>query len=116
MTPRLAWVLGDPAGIGPELVAKSLGAANMRGVCRAVIVGPMWLLQRGMRVAHVDASVALCDADRIGQLPASAVPVVDAGWPEQEFPYGVLSAAGGKLTIEMLRLAVDMARAKRVDG
>ena len=24
MRPRLAWVLGDPAGIGPELVAKSL--------------------------------------------------------------------------------------------
>ncbi|MBS1116982.1 MAG: hypothetical protein H6Q87_1366, partial [candidate division NC10 bacterium] len=49
MTPRLAWVLGDPAGIGPELVAKSLVAADTRRMCRPVIVGPMWLLQRGMR-------------------------------------------------------------------
>ncbi len=116
MTPRLAWVLGDPAGIGPELVAKSIVTAGTRALCRPVIVGPTWLLQRGMRVAHVNASVARCDADTIGQAPSGTVPVVDAGWPEQEFPYGVLSAAAGKLTIEMLRVAVDMARAKRVDG
>lgn len=116
MTPRLAWVLGDPAGIGPELVAKSLVAANTRGMCRPVIVGPMWLLQRGMRVAGVNATVARCDADKTDQVPAGTVPVVDSGWPEQEFPYGVLSAAAGKLTIEMLRAAMDMARAKRVDG
>jgi 4-hydroxythreonine-4-phosphate dehydrogenase len=116
MTPRLAWVLGDPAGIGPELVAKSLVAANTRAMCRPVIVGPTWLAQRGMRVAHVTASLARCDADKIGEVPAATVPVVDAGWPEQEFPYGVLSAAAGKLTIEMLRVAMDMARAKQVDG
>jgi 4-hydroxythreonine-4-phosphate dehydrogenase len=116
MTPRLAWVLGDPAGIGPELVAKSLVAASTRGVCRPVVVGPMWLLQRGMRVAQVAGSVARCDADKIGQAPAGTVPVVDVGWPEQEFPYGVLSAAAGKLTIEMLRVAMDMALAKQVDG
>jgi len=116
MTPRLAWVLGDPAGIGPELVAKSLVAANTRGMCRPVIVGPMWLLQRGMRVARANAAAARCDADKTDQAPAGTVPVVDAGWPEQEFPYGVLSAAAGKLTIEMLRVAMDMARAKRVDG
>ncbi len=116
MTPRLAWVLGDPAGIGPELVAKSLAAATTRALCRPVVVGPMWLLQRGMHVARVTTSVARCDAGTIGQAPAGAVPVVDAGWPEQEFPYGVLSAAAGTLTIEMLRVAVDMAQAKRVDG
>jgi 4-hydroxythreonine-4-phosphate dehydrogenase len=116
MLPRLAWVLGDPAGIGPELVAKSLVAANTRGMCRPVIVGPTWLAQRGMRVAQVTAPLARCDADRIAEVPAGTVPVVDAGWPEQDFPYGVLSAAAGKLTIEMLRVAMDMALAKQADG
>jgi 4-hydroxythreonine-4-phosphate dehydrogenase len=48
--------------------------------------------------------------------PADAVPVVDTGWPEQEFPYGVLSGGAGKLTIEMLRVAVDLALAQQVDG
>lgn len=116
MLPRLAWVVGDPAGIGPELVAKSLVAANTRGMCRPVVVGPMWLLQRGMRVARVTVPVARCDADKAGHVPANTLAVVDAGWPEQDFPYGVLSPAAGKLTIEMLRVAIDMARARQVDG
>jgi 4-hydroxythreonine-4-phosphate dehydrogenase len=116
MKPRLAWVLGDPAGIGPELVAKSLVNADVTGLCQPVVIGPLWLLQRGMGVARVNAPMTRCDADTIGQVPAGTVPVVDVGWPEQEFPYGVLSAAAGKLTIEMLRVAMDMARAKQVDG
>ena len=116
MKPRLAWVLGDPAGIGPELVAKSLVNADLGTVCRPVVVGPLWLLKRGTQVAKVNVRTARCDLDKSGELAPGTVPVVDTGWPEQEFPYGVLSAAAGKLTIEMLRVAVDMALAKQVDG
>lgn len=116
MQPRLAWVLGDPAGIGPELVAKSLAAADMRAICHPVVVGPMWLLARGMRVANIALAAAPCAAGKIGEAPPGTVPVVDVGWPERNFPWGVLGAAGGTLTIEMLRVAVDMARAKQVDG
>lgn len=37
---RLALTLGDPRGIGPEIVAKALDDANVRGVCDPVVVGP----------------------------------------------------------------------------
>jgi 4-hydroxythreonine-4-phosphate dehydrogenase len=38
--PRLALTLGDPRGIGPELVAKTLGADGVGGVADYVLVGP----------------------------------------------------------------------------
>ena len=116
MQPRLAWVLGDPAGIGPELVAKGLVEANVKTLCRPVVVGPRWLLERGLQVAGVEVKTACVDPARADAAPAGAVPVVDTGWPVQEYPYGVLSGAAGKLTIEMLRVAMDMALAKHVDG
>jgi 4-hydroxythreonine-4-phosphate dehydrogenase len=116
MKPRLAWVLGDPAGIGPELVAKSVVGADMLELCRPIVVGPLGLFERGVRVAKVNVPAVRVDAAHTETVPAGAVPVVDTGWPEQEFPYGVLSGAAGTLTIEMLRVAVDMARAKQVDG
>ena len=114
--PRLAWVLGDPAGIGPEIVAKTLADHAMEGVCRPVVVGPAWLLERGMRVAQVGLATRVGDAARAGDLPEGTIPVVDRGWPVADFPPGVLSAAGGRLCIEMLRAAVDMARAGAVDA
>ena len=38
--PRLAVTVGDPRGIGPEIVEKSLGRSDVRGRCDIVIVGP----------------------------------------------------------------------------
>jgi 4-hydroxythreonine-4-phosphate dehydrogenase len=116
MTPRLAWVLGDPAGIGPELVAKSLGSEGMNALCRPVVVGPMWLMERGRQAAKAACRLARVAPAALDAAPAGAVPVVDTGWPEQPHPYGVLSPAAGKLTIEMLRVAMDMALANQVDG
>jgi 4-hydroxythreonine-4-phosphate dehydrogenase len=40
MTTRLAVTLGDPRGIGPELVAKTLGADVVAGDVSLVLVGP----------------------------------------------------------------------------
>lgn len=38
--PRLAVTLGDPRGIGPEIVAKALADASVRAACEVVVVGP----------------------------------------------------------------------------
>jgi 4-hydroxythreonine-4-phosphate dehydrogenase len=37
---RLALTLGDPRGIGPEIVAKALADSEVRRVCEPVVVGP----------------------------------------------------------------------------
>ncbi|HEX6966461.1 MAG TPA: 4-hydroxythreonine-4-phosphate dehydrogenase PdxA [Gemmatimonadaceae bacterium] len=41
--PRLAVTLGDPRGIGPEIVAKALADARVREGCSLVLVGPSGL-------------------------------------------------------------------------
>jgi len=38
--PRLAVTLGDPRGIGAEVVRKALGDARVQAACRVLVVGP----------------------------------------------------------------------------
>ena len=38
-TPLIAIVMGDPAGIGPEIIIKLLAEENWRGRCRPFIIG-----------------------------------------------------------------------------
>jgi 4-hydroxythreonine-4-phosphate dehydrogenase len=114
--PKIAWVPGDPAGIGPEIVAKSLVDPSLTAVCRPVVVGPTWLLERGMQVAKVSVAASPCEAARLGAFPPGSIPVVDDGWPPLDLPPGRLSAAAGKLSIEMLRRAVNLARAGAVSA
>lgn len=42
-TPRLAITLGDPRGIGAEIVRKALADPRVTGACRWVVVGPSGL-------------------------------------------------------------------------
>jgi len=44
--PRLAFTLGDPAGIGPEIVVKALRSGRVARVCRPIIVGEESLWRR----------------------------------------------------------------------
>lgn len=110
MAPKIAWVLGDPAGIGPEIVAKSLASEEMRGVCRPVVVGPAWLLERGMHIAQIECEVAVCDPSRIDEVPGEAIAVVDPGWRGEDIPPGHVSGSAGRLSVEMLQAAVNLAR------
>src|SRR5262245_24836462 len=52
--PRIALLLGDCTGIGPELVAKILHEGKMAEHARLVVVGDARVLERGMRDAKVD--------------------------------------------------------------
>ena len=38
--PRIAMTMGDPAGIGPEIVRKAAGDARVRDACEPVLYGP----------------------------------------------------------------------------
>ena len=40
MKPRIALTVGDPAGIGPEIVAAAAAAADVRAACEPVVYGP----------------------------------------------------------------------------
>jgi len=116
MQPTLAWVLGDPAGIGPEIAVKSLASAEMRDVCRPVVVGPQWLLRRGEAVAGATVAVTVCPPSGIAAVAPDRIPLIEAGGPERPFPPGQLSGEAGTLCIDTLRMAVDLARNRLVDG
>lgn len=49
--PRLAMVLGDPAGIGPELIARLLADTEVREKAHIVLIADEAEMRRGMRIA-----------------------------------------------------------------
>ncbi len=43
---RIAITMGDPAGVGPEIVLKALKNPDVQGLCRFVIIGDLSVLER----------------------------------------------------------------------
>ena len=61
--PRIALTVGDPAGIGPEIVAKAAADPAVLAVCEPVVFAPPSI--RGMRVGEVSAAAGQAAYDTL---------------------------------------------------
>lgn len=59
--PVIALTLGDPAGIGPELIARLLARPEAAQLANIVLVGDEWLWREGQRVAGVQVATQAVD-------------------------------------------------------
>src|SRR5262245_34847030 len=92
MKPRIGLLLGDPTGIGPELVAKLLALPETLAQAEVLVIGDPRLYRRGIAIA---ASV---DADpQFLEYPCS----------QQDHLLGKVSAEAGLYVLDCLRKAVE---------
>ncbi len=90
--PRIALAIGDPAGIGPEIVLKALARAELRALCEPVVVG--------------NPAVLLAQANATGMtLPTCEIVAVDDGGVP---PLGRVSAEAGRACIAAATRAMQL--------
>ena len=115
--PRLALLLGDCTGIGPEIVAKALAAGEIRRKARIVVVGDARVLERGMAIAGADFPWRRIERGVANDWDGPEVPVIDLGNVDPDaVGTGAVSAESGRLTGETLAYAIEMAKGGEVDG
>ena len=49
--PTIAITMGDPAGIGPEVIMKALALPGTQAICHALVIGDANRLRRAGRIA-----------------------------------------------------------------
>ena len=119
--PRLGLTLGDPAGIGPELVLRLLADPAWCSRVRPVIYGHAALLQRVAQAIRVPWPQALqvLPADALGRAPhnASEPLLLDCPFPEAAtlIP-GRVQACCGRMAATWVERAARDALAGQIDG
>ena len=56
--PILGLTMGDPAGIGPEVVVKALAEIHARQLCRPVVLGDVGALKQAARLTGREINLA----------------------------------------------------------
>lgn len=114
--PRIAITMGDPAGIGPEVVLKALAEEEIRSACAPVIIGDAQLLAHTARKLDLQCGF---DIIRKGEpLPDHfADPIIYhldniAGHIEP----GIESAAAGHAAASYIEAAVELCASGSVDA
>jgi 4-hydroxythreonine-4-phosphate dehydrogenase len=60
--PVLGLLLGDAAGIGPEIVAKLCTKDTLFRTCRPVVIGDLRVMKKGQQIAGVSFPLQVIDA------------------------------------------------------
>ncbi|MFC4563753.1 4-hydroxythreonine-4-phosphate dehydrogenase PdxA [Nocardiopsis mangrovi] len=116
--PTLAITLGDVAGIGPEITAKSLlNHPGLREICRPVVIGDADALRAGVRLAGGDPGrVEVVDSPEQAGDDPERIPVVQVGPSLGHVATGELSAEAGDGAARFVMAACDLARRGLIDG
>ncbi len=57
MKPTIGITLGDPAGIGPEIVARALQREDVYSACRPLVIGDAGVVRRGVEIVGGSSAV-----------------------------------------------------------
>jgi 4-hydroxythreonine-4-phosphate dehydrogenase len=102
--PPVGITMGDPAGIGPEIIAK-LFAEGVPGSC--VVVGDEASMRRGVAAAGAILAVRGIGRASDARCVPGTIEVLQAGAPPGPVPYGVVDARAGAAAHAAIQLAID---------
>ena len=112
--PRVAITLGDPNGIGPEVVLKCLADSRIRKYVDPVLVGsPAVLRAHAARLDLGELPIRAADAPSTN----GAIGMIDVAAGETPIvAFGEVAAPAGKLAMQAVQAAADMALKGQVDA
>ncbi len=124
--PVMGILMGDPAGIGPEVALKSAVDESVREVCRPLLVGSYAVFEAMRQQLGLDARLERVAEDEIGDVAAiwaaaqtggaPAIPVADVVGDGASVAMGAVSKEAGAVAARMIRAAFDLATSGRVDA
>jgi len=114
---RLAITMGDPGGVGPEIVLRALDDPWVRENTTAVVVGEPVVLEEARALAGTSLPlVRITDAVQARAGQVNILSVVSAGSENVSYPRGVPSAQAGGLIQRCIRNGVTLCLSKVCDA
>jgi 4-hydroxythreonine-4-phosphate dehydrogenase len=114
--PVIGITMGDPAGVGPEVVMKALARPDAYAFCRPLVIGDARQLARANSVCKLSLSVHSMEEPRQASFKPGAVDVIDLAPVPTDIAYGRVSAAAGEAAYRYIERAVQLALARTIDA
>ncbi|MDH4554947.1 4-hydroxythreonine-4-phosphate dehydrogenase PdxA [Pseudomonas sp. BN417] len=115
--PRIAMVLGDPAGIGPELIARLLAEPEVRRQAQVLLIADEAELRKGMQIAGCEFPYRSVESlDRLDFIDEVPLFYNFRGAAEGSFPRSEASVLGGRYCLDTLEVALRLTAAGTTDA
>ncbi len=111
----IAITMGDPGGIGPEVIVKAMFCAEIRDYCRPVVIGNADVLSEAVRLSGLPVQIRSIDSICDLKPEAGILEVLDIK-SRSPFKKNIPSKSAGRAFVKYIKKAVELALKKEVDA
>ena len=114
--PVIGITMGDAAGVGPEIIVKSLAHDIVYKQCRPLVIGDARRLERANEIVGGNARIRRIKEAAEARYEPGTIDCIDLDLIPDDLPFGQLSAVAGDAAYRFIARAVELAEAKQIDA
>ena len=115
--PIIAVTMGDPAGIGPEIVAKSIADKATYDVARCIVIGDKKVMEKAIKIVGADLKVNVVESPADGDYSYGVLNMIDLDNIDMSrFEYGKINAMCGQAAFDYIKKTIEITMDKQADA
>ena len=115
--PLLVITMGDAAGSGPEIIAKTLAEPEISAACRCVVIGDADTMRESLKITGVPGKVRAIEKLTEASFKDGVIEVIDLHNIQlNKLKRGRVDPMAGKAAFEYIKLAAELALAGECDA
>ena len=115
--PIIAVTMGDPAGIGPEIVAKSIADKATFDVARCIVIGDKKVMEKAIEIVGADLKVNVVDSPADGDYSYGVLNMIDLDNIDMSrFEYGKINSMCGQAAFDYIKKSIEITMDKQADA
>lgn len=112
----IAITLGDPAGIGPEIVAKTFYKKELYDHAKLILVGDKFVLERALKVTGLDLKINIIKNVKEAKCEYGIIDLIDLGIITSNYDFGVVNEKCGLASYQYIKKAGELAMDGKVES
>ena len=115
--PLIVIPIGDPAGIGPEIVAKAFAEPRVIEAADCIAVGDKKIMEQAIRITGVDLRIKTVKGPEEGEFDKGILNLIDLDNVDMDqFAFGEVSGMCGRAAYEYIEESIRLANEGRADA
>ena len=112
---KIAITMGDPGGVGPEIIIKALSSAGIRDMCIPVVIGDRVVIEETLSLLNLPLKLRVIKSPEESRPETETIELIDMRMLNK-FWGGRPTAEGGNACASYIKKAAELALDKKVDG
>jgi len=115
--PITAITMGDPSGIGPEIVVKTMLDKELYSECKPFIIGSIPIIQRAMKILNIDLKINPIQEPKDGKYEFGTIDVLETGdYDCDSIEWGKIQKLAGQMSIDYIMKSIELGKNGQVDA